>query len=53
MRTFFDIESEETLTIVELEAEYNELKANNETEAETFADYLTNCLSKNGTLQEV
>lgn len=35
----------------ELYKSYEELKANGETEAETFDKYLHNCLSKNGFLE--
>ena len=53
MRTFKDIETGEIITLAELEAEYNELFASGETETESFTGYLKNCLSKNGTLEEV
>ena len=39
-----------TLTLKDLQAEYEELKATGDTEAETFADYMVNCTDKNGTL---
>lgn len=51
MRKFYDTEKEEYITIEELEKEYNELKANNETES--FKDYINNCMWwNNGTLEE-
>lgn len=53
MRTFKDIETGEIITLAELEAEYTELFRNGETETESFTGYLNNCLSKNGTLEEV
>lgn len=53
MRTFKDIETGEIITISELEKEYNELYTTGDTETECFADYLHNCLSKNGTLEEI
>ena len=53
MRLFRDIETDKFYTIEELETEFNELKANNETEMETFEDYLKECTSKNGTLEEM
>lgn len=53
MRRFKDIETGEILTISELEKEYNELYNANETETENFFDYLKNCLSKNGTLEQI
>ena len=52
-RKFIDNETNEIITIEELKAEYKELKANNETEAENFTDYLQNCTDKNGTLREI
>ena len=48
-----DIETGEILTLAELEREFAELKANGETETETFAGYMRNCCGKNGTLEEV
>lgn len=53
MRRFKDIETNEVITIEELEKEYNELFENEETETDNFEDYLHNCLSKNGTLEEI
>ena len=53
MRKFKDTETGEIITIAELEEEYTELFATGETETENFKDYLHNCLSKNGTLEEV
>lgn len=53
MRVFRDIETDEILTIEELEKEYFELFKNHDTETESFADYLSNCTSKNGTLEEI
>ena len=53
-RTFYDTENNEYITITQLENEYNELKANGNTEAETFKDYMNNCMWwNNGTLEEV
>ena len=34
----------------ELRASYNQLRANGETDCETFTEYRTECLGKNGTL---
>lgn len=48
---FKDIETEEILTIEQLATEYNELKSNNNTECETFKEYIASCL--NGTLEKV
>ena len=54
MRTFYDSEYEEYITIDELEKQYKELKANGDTEAETFKDYINNCMWwNNGSLEEV
>ena len=47
---YFDTEQEVYLNEEELEAEYNSL---DDTEANTFREYLTNCTSKNGTLEKV
>jgi hypothetical protein len=53
-RTFYDTENDEYITITQLENEYNELKANGNTEAETFKDYINNCMWwNNGALKEV
>ena len=46
-----DIETNEVLTIEQLQSEYTELKANNNTECETFKEYLASCL--NGTLEKI
>ena len=48
---FYDIETEEVITLAELEEEFNRLKAEHETETENFSDYIINCTSKNGTLE--
>ena len=54
MRRFYDTENNEYITIEQLEEEYNELKATGNTEAETFSDYVSNCMWwNNGTLKEV
>lgn len=44
-----DTETGDKLTRTELEMEYNMLKRNRETEAETFEAYLINITDKNGT----
>lgn len=46
-----DIETEELLSLEDLKNEYIVLKASNDTEAETFDDYLSNCLA--GTLEKL
>lgn len=46
-----DIETDELLTLEDLQSEYNALKASGNTEADTFDMYLENCLS--GTLEEM
>ena len=54
MRTFYDTENNEYITIDQLEKEYEELKADGNTEAETFKDYINNCMTwNNGTLKEM
>lgn len=50
-KLYRDIETDEVLTTDELMAEYRHLKASGNTEADTFNDYLSNCLE--GTLEEV
>lgn len=50
---YYDIESGEYLTRADLQREFEFLKASEETEADSFEDYLKNCLSKNGTLEKV
>ena len=37
----------------EIELEYDMLKMTGDTEAETFEDYLTNCIDQDGTLTEL
>ena len=46
-----DMESGEEFTMTEFRAEYEQLKRNGETEAETFEDYLTNITDSNGTCE--
>ena len=41
------------MTRPELRDEYEHLKRNSETDAETFNEYVRNCCSKNGTLEVV
>lgn len=48
---FWDTEAEEIVSLSQLKDEYEELKKDGQTEAETFEDYLSNCLHKNGTLE--
>lgn len=43
-------EYDNIITEDELKAEFIELKASGDTDAETFTEYVTNCTSKNGTL---
>lgn len=52
-RRFRNTESGEIITLSELKESYEELYAEGETEAETFKDYLINCLDKNGFLEEI
>ena len=46
-----DTETGEEFTYEEIEAEYERLKRDGETEAETFNDYLINITDKNGTCE--
>ena len=51
---FYNIETEEIINLAELMTHYDTLRAENETEAATFSDYLENCLTRNnGTLQPI
>ena len=47
---FKDINTNETLTTEDLQKEFDYLNKNNETEAETLKQYISNCLDKNGFL---
>lgn len=54
MRQFIDTETGKILSVDELMKEYTALRESGDTEAETFADYISNCLTKNnGTLEEL
>jgi hypothetical protein len=54
MRKFLDYETGNIVGYEDLQKEYEELKANNNTEAESFSQYLSNCMwYNNGTLKEV
>jgi len=49
-----DIESGDIVFRDELETEYESLKRDGETEAETLGNYISNCTTRNGgTLQEI
>lgn len=51
---YYDSENNEYITTEELKKEFEELKANEDTEAKTFKEYLSNCMYyNNGTLEEV
>lgn len=51
---FYDTEHDKYITAAELENEYNELKAENGTDAKTFRQYVSFCLvENNGTLERV
>ena len=52
-RRFRDTESGDIITLSQLKAEYEELKASGDTEAESFSDYLSNCLDQDGFLEEI
>ena len=51
MASFIDVETDEILTLDQLKEEYEEAIENGYTEAETFSDYLQNCLE--GTLERI
>jgi len=46
-----DIETGEEFTMEEIEAEYERLKRDGETEAETIGDYIENITDQNGTCE--
>ena len=52
-RRFRDTESGDIITLSQLKAEYKQLYRDGETEAETFSDYLKNCLDQDGFLEEI
>ena len=53
MKRYSDFERETVFTEDELRKEFNLLKANGETDAENFGQYLNNCLGKNGSLEVI
>lgn len=53
MTKFYDTEHGNTLDLADLLTEYDTLKAENNTEAESFGDYLQNYLTRNGGTLEV
>ena len=53
MRTFYDIENNVTITEAELQASYEELRRNEETDCESFEVYVRECTGKNGALEEI
>ena len=53
MTKYMDCETGEIISREDLEKEYEILKKDRETEAETFLEYLKNVTSKNGTLKEI
>ena len=54
MQYLCDFERDEFITLDELKEEFQELKNSGNTEADTFEDYLSNCMDyNNGTLEEV
>lgn len=53
MKRYRDIWNETTYTEDELRKEFDLLKANGDTDAENFGQYLNNCLGKNGSLEEI
>ena len=52
-RRFRDTENGEIITLSQLKREYKDLYESGETEAETFEDYLRNCLDRDGFLEEI
>lgn len=52
-RRFRDTENGGIVTLSQLKREYKDLYESGETEAETFEDYLRNCLDQDGFLKEI
>lgn len=52
-RMFLDLESGEILSLSELRSEYEDLYTSGEIETDSFEEYLRNCLSKDGSLEEI
>lgn len=52
-RRFRDTENGGIITLSQLKREYKDLYESGETEAETFEDYLLNCLDQDGFLEEI
>ena len=53
MKKYLDVDRGKIYTRDELYKEFEILRLNRETDAETFGQYLNNCLSKNGSLEEI
>lgn len=53
MQKYLDRENERIITEKQLKAEYEEIRADGGTDAETFEQYIKNCTDKNGTLEPI
>ena len=53
MEKYFNRENYSIITEKQLKAEYEAIKADGGTDAQTFAEYVKNCTSKNGALEPI
>lgn len=53
MKKYYDIDMECAFTLAELRIEWEALTEDEKGTAETFDQYLANCLSKNGSLVRI
>lgn len=53
MQKYLDRENERIITEKQLKAEYDEIRAEGGTDAETFEQYVKNCTDKNGALEPI
>lgn len=53
MALYYNSDYEQIQTLEDLKKEFAELKADGSTESETFPEYLKNCTSKNGALEQI
>lgn len=49
----YEDERGQRITEQELQAEYEEIRANGETDCETYGQYVLECCGKNGTLTKI
>lgn len=53
MQKYLDRENERIITEKQLKAEYEAIRADGGTDAETFEQYIKNCTDKNGALEPI